>query len=163
MTERRLQPDPKLLAAARLVENLATKLPHARHHIHQQINTIDGWRATGETDIKVQHTNELTPVETAAQQRLNLWQQLTDLETQARHLATIAANACNNADHITGTRIETPRCTGGFGRDGAIQWGRPDCQDIRGRGELCIACYHRERRWRQEHQLPNRPTEDTMC
>lgn len=147
------RPDPRLLAAARLVENLAAKMPHARAVLRAQIDAIDGWTASSDAP-KVQHTAELTPVESAANQRLALATHLADLEAHATAIATIAANACNDADHIIGHRIEAPRCNS-EGRDGAGEWGRA-CNDIASRGPLCDACSQREYRWRRQHGLPAR-------
>jgi hypothetical protein len=151
MTQR---PDPRLLAAARLVENLAAKLPAARAHIRAEIRAVDGWGA-GAGEVNVKHTAELTPTEQHAHARLELANQLADLEAHAAAIAYIAANACNEADRIVGHHLEAPRCTA-TGRDGAIEWADATCTAIASRGPLCDRCSRREYRWRADHGLSTR-------
>lgn len=149
-------PDPALIAAARLIENLATKIQQARARIREQIDDIDGW--TGNSDApKVTHTAELTPVESAAAQRLRLQWTIDDLEAHCRAIARIAHNACVDADRIIGTRVEVPRCDGGIGREGYLEWGRPDCTNVPGPSRRqCDRCRQAEYRWRREHDLAPR-------
>lgn len=42
------------------------------------------------------------------------------------------------------------------GRQGSIEWGDPTCTELPTKSGLCVACYHRERRWLTERELPTR-------
>jgi hypothetical protein len=149
------RPDHRLLAAARMVENFAARLPVARLHIRQQINAIDGWLGDN-GDPHVTHTAELTTVEAAVETIRQLENTLADLEAHAKAIPTITHNAFIDCDNIIGHRtIEVRRCTA-TGRDGAIEWADPTCRAVASRGPLCDRCSKREYRWRITHGLTPR-------
>jgi hypothetical protein len=158
--------DRTIASIVGLAEGLTTKLPAARAVLAALIHTIDGY-PVGTDAPKVTATTELTTVEQAADQRIRLtvgW----DGETVQRNLRWIAetmdaavrnlSDLHRECDRIIGEREAAPRCSGGVGREGALEWGRPDCWEVPRsvNSPLCVQCYHRERRWRIAHQLPTR-------
>jgi len=94
------------------------------------------------------------PTGTTAMAGTDYWrrhQQIThgleQLDRLAEHLLTII-----NADSPVYVEAKTLRCTGGKSEQGAIEWGRPDCENIAApsRSGLCDACYKRKQRWSRE-------------
>jgi hypothetical protein len=56
---------------------------------------------------------------------------------------------------------DAPRCRDNqHGRQGTIEWGRPDCIELPTKAGLCSACYFREYRWRKAHDLAPRDIEE---
>lgn len=145
------------LAHAHL-NRLARLFPAVRAHLNRELTILDGQPAGTDTP-KVTHTAELTPVEAVASQRIHLGNLIDDYSDRLNTTLTVLRQLDKDMTRTLGTRTPAPRCTGGTGRDGNIEWGRPDCWDIPARGPLCIPCYHRERRWRQDHGLPTRDTD----
>jgi hypothetical protein len=145
------RPDPRLIAASRLVENLAYKLPVARLRVLEQITAIDGVGAlasgadtgggsAGARAVRVLISDDdgepildafgkrqyddvpVTGVEDYAFKRIALQAELEDLMAHAAAIATIASNALNDADRMIGIRIEVPRCSSA-GREGSeLPW-----------------------------------------
>jgi hypothetical protein len=138
--------DRRLIAASRLVENLAYKLPVARDHLRYQIALNDGRTTTASgsdtadrtisvliTDdngepILNEHGEEqydqvpVTIVEAAMVHRDHLINVLADLDAHAKALATIAANALRDCDRIIGnvTPLEKPKRCDATGLDGYL-------------------------------------------
>lgn len=175
-------PDPRILATARLVENLARKLPIVREHIAAQLNAIGCLHGStcdgspgGERTIAVLITDDdgepvltadgrqqydqvpVTAVEDYALQRVTLEHAKADLELDYRSIATVTARLLQDCDRILGTRLvhDVPRCDA-TGREGAIQWADATCTNVATRGPLCDRCSKREYRWRVRHELPPR-------
>lgn len=126
------RPDVRLLATARIIENLAAKIVLARINARTQINAIGQLHATtydddgrgGDRTILVDvecpgtwlghpcridglHTHKeavpVTAVEDYALRRTQLENHLADLEAHCKAITTIAANASRDADRLIGT------------------------------------------------------------
>jgi hypothetical protein len=138
-----------------LAEGLTSKLPAARDILRQRINAIDGFPVGTDTP-KITATAELTTVEQAANQRIWLETNLRSLTYELNAAALIIANLHRECDQILGHQPR-PRCTGGQGRQGAIEWGQPDCWNIPTRAGtpavLCDRCFQAERKWRSRNGL----------
>jgi len=113
--------------------------------------------------IEGEHTHPehvpVTSVEAAALNRTNT--DHTDneqLDAELHAALQTLTNLTRDCRHIIGphlTPTPKPRCDGGTGRDGHLQWGRPDCTNIPDTGrKLCHACRQRMTRWRKQHNLP---------
>lgn len=156
--------DRRLLAAARLVENLAKAVPEVHRHVDEQLRLLDGF-GSGSPEVVVSSSSELTSVERAADERLRLQSWEADIEAACTLIAVAAADALRNCERVLGMRVTPPRCSGGMGRDGHLEWGDPACDKVRSRGPLCDACAQREYRWRVANGMPprgrdGRPLED---
>lgn len=134
---------------------LRQQLPHAHWQLERHM--ADGL-AAHPTDGDGSHSKggHTSPVETTVLKRLPQHTTIRDQLDELDAACKILRNLERETRTILGRTGPPPRCTGGVGRDGAIDWGRPDCTELPGRGPLCIACYHRERRWRNDHGLPTR-------
>lgn len=86
-------------------------------------------------------------------------------EIAVAHLDRLASEACRT--RAFGPLLEpeqpaedAPRCRDNqHGRQGTIEWGRPDCLELPSKAGLCFACYAREYRWRKAHELAPRDIE----
>lgn len=147
-------------------EGLQTKYVNALNKIDNETSHLGDIKAHDYTATKVSGGGNLqnvdgdtiswTPTEARGNAALDLAADKEYLIGLVRAAELALAQAHEEADKILGRRtFPVERCTA-TGREGAIEWGRPDCWDSPIRGTLCAACYHRERRWRQEHGLPTR-------
>jgi len=59
---------------------------------------------------------------------------------------------CDAWERPTAAEKAAARCTGGVGLRGALEWGRPECDNIASRRGLCDACRKREDRWARREQ-----------
>jgi hypothetical protein len=122
-----------------------------------------GTRGTGTTSSTERNANE--------SHRLGLM--IDDLkdaidgaEIAVAHLDRLASEACRTrafgaTPDIEPAAADAPRCRDNqHGRQGTIEWGRPDCLELPTKAGLCDACYHRERRWRKAHNLTPRDIEE---
>lgn len=83
------RPDPRLIAASRLVENLAHQIPAARLHIRQQINAIGELRAAT-YDGPRGGDHLVTVHEPCAGHRRCTWLDCPDVDTVHTHPCRIA-------------------------------------------------------------------------
>jgi hypothetical protein len=100
----------------------------------------------------------VTGVEQAALIRIDIPDHFGDWLDRLDATVSVLRALTRDVRHVVkdlAPKVRVPRCSAS-GREGAIEWARPDCWDAPIRGPLCAACYHRERRWRQEHGLPTR-------
>lgn len=170
------RPDAALLAAARLLENAASKVPAARQHLRREQLILDGMPTTasgadrdpggghGQT-IRVRIDDPdgnpvlndrgepqydwvpVTGVEATVFRLDRLNDHADDLLAQVRGIVTMIHNINRDCDRILGTRLaDTPRCSS-EGRDGAGEWGVA-CSNVPSRGPLCDRCAKAEYRWR---------------
>ena len=80
---------------------------------------------------------------------------LADQVQLLEHSLRIAASALGDAlavvDRLQPAPGATPRCSGGAGLDGHLDWGDPSCTNVPdgrpSRQGLCDACHHRRDRW----------------
>ena len=137
-----------------LAEGLSTKLPAARVRIRQEMQILDSM-PVGSDAPKVQATAELTKVERAAERRIELQRTLNALDIRLNDVVDILNWLHAECGRNIAVREEMPRCSAA-GREGAIEWSRPECWEVPAKASLCAACYQRERRWRIDHGLPTR-------
>src|SRR5215207_5501226 len=179
------RPDPRLLAAARIIENAAYKIGDAKRHLQREQLILDGMPTTAsgadrdpgtghgqtirvpiEDDDGNPVLNErgepqydwvpVTGIEATVIRLDNINAHRDDLLAQVRGVCTMAHNLNTDLDRILGTRIaNTPRCSA-EGRQGAIEWADPTCHNVPTRGPLCDKCSQREYRYRRRHGLPKR-------
>lgn len=151
-----MTPNTRRLARTRdLVERLIRSWPTAHHHA--ATIAADGWPLRGDT-AGVRATGHTSSVEAAVIARTtgtgsgyrtaDLVAEFAVLELQLEATADRMAVIC---DQLAGPPPPAARCSGGAGLDGALEWGRPDCDNFAdGRPSylgLCIACYNVRRRW----------------
>lgn len=172
--------DPAILAASRLLENAAYKIPAAIRHLRRQQLTLDGMPTTasgadhgargGGRTIAITHHDDptipegeadhipVTSVEAAALNQIRIVSDATgDLKAHMRGILVMVAELNQQLDRIIGpVAIPKPTRCDPSGRDGALEWGDYTCTDAPVKGALCGRCYMREYRWRQEHGLPSR-------
>jgi hypothetical protein len=147
-------PDRHLITAAQLVEALATKVPRTRALLLDRVHAVDGW-PSGSDEPKVAHSASSAPTEAAGAKRLVLAHRLNDLATAKANLVTAVTELSRLCDRVLGPEltVETPRCDGGAGREGAIEWGKPDCTNVPKSRRICDRCRWAEYQWRKEHGL----------
>jgi hypothetical protein len=133
---------------------LRQQLPHAHWQLEHQM--ADGLAAHPTDNDGHARGGHSSPVESTVMRRLPQHTTIRNHHDELDAACKILRNLERETRTILGNTGPAPRCTGGTGRDGNLDWGRPDCTELPGRGSLCIACYHRERRWRNDHGLPTR-------
>lgn len=154
--------DPQLEAAALLLANLAGKVPIAIASLRRELDVVDGY-ASATMQPRVHATAELTSVERAADLRWSMSGDLDDMREMCLAIAEMIGSLNRQADRALGLRAPTAadvaRCRDALhGRDGAVEWGDPTCEEIPVKAQLCGACYQRERRWRIANDLGDRET-----
>lgn len=159
---RRTRTDIQLEAAAHLLANIAAKLPAAIDTLRRELDIVDGY-ASATMQPRVHASAELTSVERAADLRWSMSGDLDDLRDMARSIAEMIATLNRQTDRALGLRAPTAadaaRCRDSLhGRDGAVEWGDPTCEELPSKAGLCGACYQRERRWRLANDLVERDT-----
>jgi hypothetical protein len=149
------------------VRNLRTLIPAAKAHLDAELHQLDGLPTVasgadtgpgGQRSILVDGERiPVTSVEAIAITRLELANTATDYDDRLDATVMVLRALLADTRRAIATRIAiaVPRCTA-TGREGAIEWGRPDCWDAPVRGPLCFNCYQRERRWREGVGLPAR-------
>lgn len=147
--------DAALDYASALIAILRTQLPAADQHDLDQLP--DGLAAHPTDAGNPVHTNH-SPVESTVLKRHPTHNRIRAREEEIDAVCKILRNLERDSRATLGIQHVAPRCSGGQGRDGAIEWGRPDCHNIPAIGTLCVPCYHRERRWRTDNGLPTRAT-----
>jgi hypothetical protein len=130
--------------------HLARHAPTADREIRRAISASDGYPTTTSVS-REPGTSELTSVEAAVERRLTIGHRndrnLADMIAQAEQL-TARLVALVNSWLPNPERASSQRCSGGGSMPGAMQWGRPECDNIASRRGLCDACYMRMQRWR---------------
>ena len=163
-------PDRRLTTAALLLNALAARYTTAHNIL--RASQRDGYPTTasgadtgprtgGQTILVDGDHIPVTSVEAAVIARLEHHQRINDaeradLEATANGILIMVNNLNREITRILGNHIDTPRCSGGAARDGALEWGRPDCTNVPSRGPLCERCAKAEWRWRKNHDLPAR-------
>lgn len=163
MTRTRI--DIQLAAAATLLERLASLYPSALGHLARELHILDGLPSIasgagvirGATDVEA-----LTAVERVADRRIRFSTEIDTLREDAQAVVDMVHALAHMIDRAAGLRapVEVARCRDSLhGRDGAMDWGDPTCEEIPAKAGLCSACYQRERRWRIAEGLAERHTE----
>lgn len=157
MTRTRI--DVQIDAAIGMLTNYAALFPEALHHIDRELRAVDGYGIGRAFDGLPHGEAELTAVERGAEARLRLSavrSQLIDDRDAILSLISAAMHVCRDAIGVRAP-IATARCRDAQpGRDGVIEWGRATCEELPVKSNLCHACYMRERRWREVHNLAGR-------
>jgi hypothetical protein len=146
---------------------LRVLIPAAKAHVLAELHHLDGLPTVasgadtgpgGQRSILVDGERvPVTSVEAIAITRLELANTATDYDDRLHATMMVLRALLADTRRAISTRVAivVPRCSA-TGREGAIDWARPDCWDAPVRGPLCFTCYMRERRWREQAGLPAR-------
>jgi len=149
----------QLDACTRLLARACSEVVDAETVLAARLADLDGYPSGG----GVRGSSPSTTVEGAMMRREHLHDAH---EMMARHVAFVdehLGQLLAEAGAILGrpTSSTTDRCSGGAGLPGALEWGRPDCEEnaavyVRADGGwsvredgLCDACRMRRYRWRK--------------
>jgi len=137
------------------LERLTTKIPAAVDALLDQRRRIDGW-PDGSSDVHVQATAELTTVEAQVAQRQHIERQIVNLGEELDAVRLILLHVEKDCDRYLKSDTDLdppkPRCDGGQGRTGHLEWGNPLCTNIpEPYRKQCSACRKREDRWLVAH------------
>lgn len=131
---------------------------------HAAAIAADGYSSgsgQGGTDFNVKAKNTVSdPTANAALNRTTgtghgyaLADQIAYLEQTIVTIASELGEALRVIDRLSPPPGITPRCSGGAGLDGAIEFGDPTCMSVPdgrpGRLGMCDRCYQRYDRWRR--------------
>ena len=122
-----------------------------------------GVRGSGTTSTTERNANESYRLGLLIE---DLRDAIEGVEIAVAHLDRLSSEACRTRAFGPLLEVEqpaedAPRCRDNqHGRQGTIEWGRPDCLDLPVKAGLCAACYAREYRWRKAHDLPAREIEE---
>lgn len=145
-------PRSQIAGLPALANQLASIAPRALVRIVRAMDEHDGFPTRGD-GVGGRAGSELTSVERAAGQLLPLERDRTLIlaaiaeATEAMHRALKVA-----ARHMDRIDASALRCTGGASLPGALEWGRPECDNIAEpdrKGGLCMACRKRRDRWQR--------------
>lgn len=154
----------QLEATAHLLSILADRVLGAEAVLRRELDIVDGY-ASAVMQPRVHATAELTSVERAAELRRSMSADLDDLREMIAAIVEMVTTLNRQTDRALGRRAPTAadvaRCRDALhGRDGAVEWGDPTCEELPVKAGLCTACYHREYRWRRSNDLGPRETAD---
>lgn len=145
--------DNQLQALTTLISELRRRLPAAVAHATDL--AADGWPAgggqgpTGKGSISDPTANAVM-ARTSARGGMSLTDSILQLEQAVATAAVGIGDALTVVDRLQPRPGTTPRCSGGAGLDGSMDWGDPTCTNVPdGRPSyqgLCNACYQRKRR-----------------
>ena len=156
----RTRTDVRIEAAGLLLGNLAERLPAAVAVLRRELDVVDGYPASTLGDGMSVGTSELTSVERAADVRWMMSGNLDDLRQTADTIIELVNTLATLTNRALGTRApaaDVARCRDNQRtRDGVLEWGDPTCEELPAKAGCCIACYHRERRWRIGNGLAER-------
>jgi hypothetical protein len=153
------RPDHRTLQAAYTLEQLAPDVTAALTNLHRERAICDGYtagigsgRGTSDSSTTEAAALQADRLDTRAQRIRNT---IADIERDIHHLSRLTRDSLGLRAPVTIARCRDNHT----GRQGAIEWGDPTCENLPDKAGLCVACYHRERRWRQAHGLPAREIE----
>jgi hypothetical protein len=155
------RPDHRTLQAAHTLEALAPDVTLALTHLNRERSICDGYPTRGDGTGRGTADASTTEAEALASEHYTAKADLIrqTLDTITRNIELLG----RVTQRSIGVRapIAVPRCRDNqMGRQGAIEWGDPTCENLPDKAGLCSACYQRERRWRQAHGLAPRDIED---
>lgn len=144
----------QLDALTKLAEILQRRAPATLRNIDEAMQLHDGYPSTSSGVPRTGGTAELTSVERAAHGISPLMRDHDRLVDAIRSAAAEIAKALSICDKWTPTvDASALRCTGGAGLPGALDWGRPDCDNIAEpdrKGGLCSRCRHARDKWQRQ-------------
>lgn len=149
----------QMFATARLLENYAIVVQSALDHLDDERRSLDWHPASTMGDgMPGGGSSEMTSVERVVSAAFAIDQARAQILDDIATIASVIGSAMIVANAATGKRapVAEPTLCSSSGRDGAIEWGDPQCSRLPVRGPLCEACYRREYRWRQAKALPMR-------
>ncbi len=168
----RPKPNQRALNLAHRLENIiASNITNGVAQLQTELATARTGPAKGESSGRSNNTTSTTERNANEAYRLGLL--IEDLrhaidgaEIAVAHLDRLANEACRTRA-FAGIIDEEPqaadvrRCRDNQnGREGAIEWGRPDCLELPAKDQLCANCYMREYRWRKAHGRKPRGIEE---
>lgn len=133
---------------------------------HAQTIIADGYPGGGGQDFNVRSKGGVSdPTASAALSRTTgtgsgylLSDIVQRLEQCVANAAAELGEALALVDRLSPPPGSTPRCSGGAGLDGHLDWGDPSCSNVPdgrpSRQGMCDACYQRLDRWRRTPRTP---------
>jgi hypothetical protein len=146
----------RLNAITGRAERLNPKMPAAVDALLDRRRKIDGWGNGSGDQVHVQHTSELTPVESPVAQREHIDALIRNLYEELAAADLILRNLEQDCDRYLKPTLPDPgpkpRCDGGTGRTGYLEWGDPTCTNIpEPYRKQCSRCRKAEDRWLVAH------------
>lgn len=146
----------QLSALATIVAELRKRTPQALAHAHSIV--ADGYPTLGGSGGYGGKNTISDPTANAALNRTTgtgagyrVADQVQLLEQCLRIAASALGDAISVVDRLQPAPGATPRCSGGAGLDGHLNWGDPACTNVPdGRPSyhgMCNACHQRRYRW----------------
>ena len=147
----------QLSALATIVSELRKRTPQALAHAHNIV--ADGYPTLGGSGGGHGGKNTISdPTANAALNRTTgtgsgyrVADQVQLLEHSLRIAAAALGDALTIVDRLQPRPGDTPRCSGGAGLDGHLEWGDPTCTRVPdgrpSRHGMCDACHNRRDRW----------------
>jgi hypothetical protein len=138
------------------LERLTTKLPAAVDALLDRRRKIDGWGNGGADNTRITYQAELTPTESPVAQREHCDVLMRNLYEELDAIRLIAGNLERDCDFYLRADLPDPgpkpRCDGGIGRTGYLEWGDPTCTNIpEPYRKQCSRCRKAEDRWLVAH------------
>lgn len=150
-----IQPNAQLQRYAALVLGLALEASKAQHDIADELSllgfpsTSRGGTTTGDDDGPVARDAVRIHELTAWREDLRDW--INDLGPRI----DVGVHIIKQIRRLPPAAMGAKLCAENQqGRQGSIEWGDATCTELPTKNGLCVACYHRERRWRVERDLP---------
>lgn len=147
----------QIAALHTLVDQLRTRTPGALAHARDL--AADGWPTGGDSNVRSKNAisdptaNAALNNTTGTGPGYRIIDQVQRLEQLVATAAVTLGDALTIVDRLMPPPGATPRCSGGAGLDGHIEWADPSCVRVPdgrpGRRGMCDACYQRYDRWRR--------------
>ena len=146
----------QLSALATIVTELRKRTPQALAHAHSIV--ADGYPTLGGSGGHGGKNTISDPTANAALNRTTgtgtgyrVADQVQLLEHSLRIAAAALGECLTIVDRLQPAPGATPRCSGGAGLDGHLEWGDPTCTRVPdgrpSRHGMCDACHNRRDRW----------------
>jgi hypothetical protein len=146
----------QLSALATIVAELRKRTPQALAHAHSIV--ADGYPTLGGSGGHGGKNSISDPTANAALNRTTgtgsgyrVADQVQLLEHSLRIAAAALGDCLTIVDRLQPRPGDTPRCSGGAGLDGHLEWGDPTCTRVPdgrpSRHGMCDACHNRRDRW----------------
>lgn len=140
----------------------ALVVAQALSHLALEQSVCDGWATRGDSAGRGSAASSTTEAAAIMAGQFHhktddIRQAIANLEADRQHLARLASESLGLRAPAALAEI---RCRDSqMGRQGALEWGDPTCEELPVKAGLCGACYQRERRWRVGHGLTAREIE----
>jgi len=148
----------QLAALSTIVADLRKRTPHALAHArtiaadgYPTLTGSSGGGKGGKNNISDPTANAALHRTTGGGAGFGVADQVQLLEQFLRTAASALGDAINTVNRLQPAPGAAPRCSGGAGLDGHLDWGDPACTRVPdgrpSRSGLCDACYQRQYRW----------------